>query len=168
MSNMLYQIGTIHSLLSGVYEGDMSFEELIDYGDFGLGTFDRVNGEMILLDGNFYRIDANGKAKAVDSKMKTPFAIVTNFKEPIKSQLRNFKNLESLKGYTFESQNIIYAIRIEGEFSKLNLRSEHPQPEGHKPLDQTISQVQTTSTLTNTHGTMVGFWFPKYIKPFCF
>ncbi len=167
MSNMLYQIGTIHSLLSGVYEGDMSFEELIDYGDFGLGTFDRVNGEMILIDGNFYRIDANGKAKAVDSKMKTPLAIVTNFKEPIKSQLRNFKNLESLKGYiesTFESQNIIYAIRIEGEFSKLNLRSEHPQPEGHKPLDQTISQVQTTSTLTNTHGTMVGFWFPKYMK----
>lgn len=165
--NMLYQVGTIGSLLSGVYEGDLSFKELAHYGDFGLGTFDRVNGEMIALDGKFYRIDAYGKAHIVELQMKTPFAMITHFTKFVSYELDSFEDLPSLQEYietTFESQNIIYALRIDGEFARLDLRSEHPQPEGHKPLSKTISQVQTTSTLIDTEGTMVGFWFPKYMK----
>jgi len=78
--NMVYQIGTIRSLLTGVYEGDLRFDELAHYGDFGLGTFDGVSGEMVALDGHFYRIDAEGRAHAVDPEMKTPFAVVAHFK----------------------------------------------------------------------------------------
>lgn len=55
--NMLYQVGFIRSLLTGVYEGDVCFDELAHYGNFGLGTFNAVNSEMIALDGCFYRID---------------------------------------------------------------------------------------------------------------
>lgn len=165
--NMVYQIGTIHSLLSGVYEGDISFKELSHYGDFGLGTFDGVNGEMIALDGEFYRIDADLKAHRVEELMKTPFAVVTHFKNYEKHEIDSYEDLNALQKYigsTFESQNIIYAIRIEGDFSELSLRSEHPQPPGHKPLSQTMPKVQTTSVLQDTEGTMAGFWFPKHLS----
>ena len=165
--NMVYQIGTIHSLLSGVYEGDMNFKELSHYGDFGLGTFDAVNGEMIALDGEFYRIDADLKAHRVEEHMKTPFAVVTHFKNYKKHEFDSYEDLQALQKYigsTFESQNIIYAIRIEGEFSEVDIRSEHPQPSGHKPLSQTMPKVQTTSILHDTEGTMAGFWFPKHLK----
>jgi len=67
-------------------------------------------------------------------------------------------------GTQFESKNIIYAISIDGYFNELNLRSEHPQPEGHKPLSETIAKVQNTYSLSNIQGTIVGFWFPEYMK----
>ena len=165
--NMAYQIGTIRSLLTGVYEGDLSFAALAHYGDFGLGTFDGVNGEMIALDGHYYRIDAKGNAHAVDPDMKTPFSVVTHFKEVEKQPLHAFNDLVSLQECIsdfFESENIIYALRIEGNFARVNVRSEHPQPAGHKPLSETISQVQTKFTFHEMTGTMVGFWFPEYMK----
>lgn len=166
-SKMLYQVGTINSLLAGVYEGDVFFEDLTNYGDFGLGTFDAVNGEMIALDDDYYRIDAEGKAHLVASKMKTPFAVVTNFQEEIIYDIGSFDDVASLQKYIstkFESENIIYAISIDGYFNELNVRSEHPQPKGHHPLSETIAKVQNAYTLNNTKGTIVGFWFPKYMK----
>ncbi len=49
-------------------------------------------------------------------------------------------------------------------FKKLDLRSEHPQQEGHRPLSETIAKVQNTYALNDTRGTIVGFWFPEYMK----
>ncbi len=165
--NMLYQIGTIRSLLTGVYEGDLNFEELAHYGDFGLGTFDAVNGEMIALEGHFYRIDADGNAHAVKPGMKTPFAVVTHFRGAEEYPLDAVTDLQSLQQYIaakFESKNLIYALRIKGDFVQVDLRSEHPQPPGHKPLGETISQLQNAFSFKNIQGTMIGFWFPEYMK----
>jgi len=129
---MLYQIGTIRSLLNGVYEGDVSVEALARYGDFGLGTFDAVNGEMILLDGRFYRVDADGRANPVAPGTKTPFAVVTRFEGGEKRQAESYTSLGALEEELvgdFESPNIIYAVRLEGEFASVHARSEHPRPE---------------------------------------
>jgi len=165
--NMLYQVGTIRSLLNGVYEGDVRFDELAYYGDFGIGTFDAVNGEMIALDGHFYRIDAEGKAHLVLPQMKTPFALVTHFKKTYGTVLEGFDSLGALQtkiASIFESHNIIYALCLNGDFTHIDVRSEHPQPQGHKPLSETISQVQTTFSFDDISGTAVGFWFPEYMK----
>jgi acetolactate decarboxylase len=165
--NMAYQIGTIRSLLTGVYEGDMRFDELAHYGNFGLGTFDGVNGEMVALDDHFYRIDAEGNAHTVEPQMTTPFAVVTHFKKSDQYELNQFKNLNSLQEHIttiLESPNIIYALRLRGNFTDIDLRSEHPQPKGYRPLTETISQVQTTFSFEHIKGTMVGFWFPEYMK----
>ncbi len=165
--DMVYQIGTIRSLLTGVYEGDLRFDELAHYGDFGLGTFDAVNGEMVALDGHFYRIDAAGHAHPVDPEMKTPFAVVTHFRGAEKRTIGHLEGLASLQrcvSAVFESRNIIYAVRLEGDFIRINVRSEHPQPEGHLPLSETIAQVQTILEFKNVQGVMVGFWFPEHMK----
>jgi len=165
--NMLYQIGTIRSLLTGVYEGDLRFDELAHYGNFGLGTFDAVNGEMIALDGCFYRIDAEGGAHVAAPHMKTPFAVVKHFKQTQPYELSKFNDLISLQKHIttiLESRNIIYALRLKGNFIRASLRSEHPQPQGHKPLNETIAHVQTTFDFHHIEGTMVGFWFPEYMK----
>lgn len=165
--NMLYQVGTIRSLIGGVYEGDIRFDALAHYGDFGIGTFDAVNGEMIALDGYFYRIDAEGKAHIVAPQMKTPFALVTHFKPTntyTLDRVNDFSALEEQIGSLLESRNIIYAIRLKGDFASIDVRSEHPQPQGHKPLSETISQVQTNFALKDASGTLVGFWFPEYMR----
>jgi acetolactate decarboxylase len=164
---MVYQVGTIRSLLTGVYEGDLRFDELAHYGDFGLGTFDRVNGEMVALDGHYYRIDADGRAHPVDPEMKSPFAVVTRFRGIRKhatGPVGSLPVLEEQLSAGFESPNIIYAVRLDGEFDRVDARSEHPQPAGHRPLSRTIAQVQTTFAFENLQGTLVGFCFPEHMK----
>jgi len=77
--DLLFQTSTIDALLEGVYDGDITFGELKKYGDFGLGTFNGLDGEMLELDGRAYQIKTDGVAYAVNDSMKTPFAVVTFF-----------------------------------------------------------------------------------------
>jgi acetolactate decarboxylase len=84
--DVLFQTSTIDVLLEGVYDGEITYEELKRRGDFGIGTFNGLDGEMIGLDGKFYQVKADGGAYLVDDSMKTPFAVVTFF-EPDKSVL---------------------------------------------------------------------------------
>jgi len=163
--NMMYQTGTIRSLLQGVYDGDMTFAELAHYGDFGLGTFNAADGEMVALDGCFYRIDAEGQAHAVPGEAKTPFAVVTHFKKGKGFDIQeavDLASLECLIAKHFESQNIIYAFRIDGLFSEIKLRSEHPQ-NSNRPLAETIGDLQTTFAYQDIRGTLVGAWFPEHL-----
>ena len=76
----LFQTSTLQALMAGVYDGDLTFQALARHGDFGLGTFDALDGEMIALDGTFYQIKADGRVSPVAGAMKTPFAAVTFFK----------------------------------------------------------------------------------------
>ena len=44
----VYQISTISGLLAGGYDGDTTVGELVWHGGFGLGTFNGVDGEMMV------------------------------------------------------------------------------------------------------------------------
>lgn len=78
--NTLYQTSTIDALLAGTYDGDMSLNQLRRQGDFGIGTYDNLDGEMVLLDGPFYQVKADGKVYAPDLRGETPFAAVCPFR----------------------------------------------------------------------------------------
>ena len=58
----LVQVSTIDAILNGLYEGMTDFKTLQTYGDFGIGTFVGLDGEMISLDGRFYQVKADGIA----------------------------------------------------------------------------------------------------------
>src|SRR6476659_2963447 len=76
--HVLFQASTIGALLDGAFEGDLRFAELAEHGDLGLGTLNALDGEMIALDGRFYRADVEGRVSEVDPDERTPFAVVTN------------------------------------------------------------------------------------------
>src|SRR5919206_1314367 len=77
--HVLFQASTIGALLDGAYEGDVTFAELAEHGDLGLGTLNALDGEMIALDGRFYRADVEGSAGEVDPATRTPFSVLTWF-----------------------------------------------------------------------------------------
>ena len=66
--SVLFQISTIGALLDGAYEGDVSFAELAEHGDLGLGTLNGLDGEMIAVDGHFYRADVDGAINEIDPR----------------------------------------------------------------------------------------------------
>jgi acetolactate decarboxylase len=162
----LFQTSTIDALLSGNYEGDVSFAELKAYGDFGLGTFDALDGEMIGLDGAFYQVKADGRAYEVDKHMKTPFAVVTFF-EPREIQNlaapMNYAALRAhLDGIVAADATKCHAVRVDGHFRYVKTRS---VPRQHKPYPPLVEAVkhQPTFEFYDVRGSLVGFRFPDYV-----
>jgi acetolactate decarboxylase len=164
--DVLYQTSTINALLQGAYDGDVTFHELKKHGDFGLGTFHALDGEMIALDGNFYQVKADGIAYPVDPSMKTPFAVVTFFEPDQAISINNhldFKDLEDYIDSILPTNNIFYAIKLEGTFSYIKARSVPRQKKPYPPLSK-ATKHQKIFEFHDVQGVIVGFRLPRYMK----
>ena len=74
--SVIYQTSLMSALLSGVYEGETTIADLLAHGDFGLGTFNELDGEMIAFSSRCTSC-APTAAPAPRSRSKTPFAVMT-------------------------------------------------------------------------------------------
>ena len=140
--NTLFQTSTINALLAGVYDGDITCRRLLKHGDFGIGTFDRLEGEMVILEGSIYQIKGDGKVYKPDIDLKTPFATVSYFNsEKIISiaTSTDYKRLETLIDAAAPNQNLFCAIRITGQFRSMRTRSVPAQKRPYPPLKEITS-----------------------------
>jgi acetolactate decarboxylase len=161
----LFQTSTLQALMAGVYDGDLTFQELARQGDFGLGTFDALDGEMIALDGAFYQIKADGRVYPVTGAMKTPFAAVTFFKAGRTHMIETPLNYQQLLDYVTKllpNPNLPYAVRIEGLFPYVKARSVPRQQKPYPPLAQ-AAEKQAVFELANVKGVIVAFRFPAFL-----
>lgn len=161
----LVQISTIDALLGGVYDGVMTFGTLKEYGDFGIGTFEGLDGEMVGFDGNFYQVKADGIAYPVADSMETPFASVTFFDTDCQEKLPGGADYQQLRDFLDEilpTGNIFYAIKIEGTFSYMKTRSVPGQQKPYPPLVEVVKN-QPTFEFTDVEGIVVGFRCPAYV-----
>lgn len=164
--DILMQVSTIDALLNSIYDGEITVSELKQHGNFGLGTFNGLDGEMFAIDGRFYQITSDGKARQPDSNIKTPFAAVTFFEADQSLVLRPGVNFDSLKEQTdkvIPTQNIFYAIRIEGVFKTVKARSVPKQGKPYKPIKEIVKN-QPIFIYENVEGIMGGFRCPPYVK----
>ncbi len=163
---VLFQTSTINALLDEIYDGNMTFGELSRHGDLGLGTFNNLDGEMIGMDGEFYQIKADGVAYPVNDSMKTPFAVVTFFESDETKELDNSVNYDQLKlllNSMLPTENIFYAFKIEGTFEYIKARSVPGQKKPYSPLVEIVKN-QPIFEFHDVKGTLVGSWFPGYMK----
>jgi acetolactate decarboxylase len=160
----LTQISTIGALLNGAYDGVMDYKTLKTYGDFGIGTFAGLDGEMVELDGSFYQVKADGIAYPVSGDMETPFAAVTFFDADVEETLPEgltFTDFPAFMASLLPTENIFYAIKIEGTLTYVKTRSVPGQEKPYPPLVE-VTANQTTFDFTDVKGTIVGFWCPDY------
>lgn len=161
----IYQVSTIGALMEGAYDGAVSFGELAQHGDFGIGTFDSLDGEMVALDGGFYGVGADGKAYPVAEAVKTPFAAVTFFEADKIIRLgkpMSYGELTQHLDTLLPTRNIFYAIKLEGTFKYVKTRSVPRQAKPYPPLLE-VTKNQSVFEFHNVEGTVVGFWFPQYM-----
>jgi acetolactate decarboxylase len=162
----VYQVNTITSLKHGLYDGGISFGRLKEFGDFGLGTLDRLDGEMVALDGHFYQVKTNGKTYEINESAQTPFAVVTFFKPEKKILLKRADSLKSIQRVLDDllpSKGLPYAIRIDGKFPFIKARSVPAQTRPYPDLESALKQ-QVVFELKNIRATLVGFRFPEYMQ----
>lgn len=161
---VLTQISTIDAVAAGIYGGVVDFGTLREYGNFGIGTFEGLDGEMIGFDGEFYQVRADGIAYPVSSSMKTPFASVTFFEADSSKQLpadMNYEELQAFLDNCLPTKNIFYAIRIDGKFDYMKTRSVPAQEKPYPPLVE-VTEEQPTFEFNEVRGTIAGFRFPPY------
>ena len=164
-TDTLFQYSTLGSLMAGVYDGDLTFGELKQYGDLGLGTFNTLDGEMIEIEGKFYQVKADGVAYEVSDETKTPFAVVTFFEADQTVKVSESMSCEDFKTYInslLPSENLPYAIKASGTFSYLKTRSVPAQEEPYPPLLDVLAD-QPTFEFENVEGDMLGFRLPVYM-----
>lgn len=165
-TNQLSQISTIDALLAGAYDGIFSTEGLLDYGNFGLGTFDKLDGEMIIYNGNIYQIKCDGSVVKNDVPVSTPFASVVNFSPDKTFTVNDVNNLDELAeelAVKTDNGNLPVAIKISGKFEHVKVRSVPPQEKPYPPLAK-VTESQSVFEYDNIDGTLVGFYTPGYFK----
>jgi len=164
--DVLFQTSTINALLEGIYDGEFSFGELKTHGDLGLGTFNSLDGEMTMIDGEIYQVKSDGKVYVMPDSAKTPFSVVTFFEEDtaiILDSLLDYNSLEAFLDNMLPTKNLIYAIKIEGLFKYVRTRSVPAQEKPYPPLAEVV-KTQPEFEFHNEQGTMVGFRLPEYLS----
>ncbi len=162
----VFQSAPIISLMNGVMNDNFKIGDINKHGDFGLGTFNGVDGEMIVLNGITYQVKNNGKSVIPPQGEETPFVTVTFFKANKTIHLKdtlNFKNLTAFIDKNIPSKNLIYAIKISGDFNFVETRSEPKQTKEYSSLADVLKN-QSVFKFRNTTGTIVGFRYPSYLE----
>ncbi|NEX19611.1 acetolactate decarboxylase [Thiorhodococcus mannitoliphagus] len=165
-ADTLYQVSTIDALLAGVYQGVAEIADVLPHGDFGLGTFEALDGELILLDGIIYQAAASGEVKEMPPATRTPFISVTHFAADQRLSPPPDQNYETFKTWLetrLPSRNIAYAIRVDGDFKSVTYRSVPRQEQPYPPLLEASKQQRVFQQAQIT-GTLIGFWCPAFTK----
>jgi acetolactate decarboxylase len=161
----LFQVSTATALVEGVTGGVVTVGELREHGDFGIGTFAELDGEMVALDGEFFQVRADGVVGRPRDDELVPFAVVTDFRaerELTLERVASFEDLESQIDWHRQTDNLFYAVRIAGRFARMKTRSVRETAPGVLLVQAAANQVEFD--LADLSGTLVGFWTPEYAR----
>jgi len=162
----LYQVSTIDALQQGVFDGIQPVGELRHHGDFGIGTFDALNGEMIILEGIVYQASADGRVSVVPDTTTTPFATVTYFENDFTIatiEPMNFSAFTIEMTDRLPTENMIYAVRMHGTFPSMKVRAIPAQQKPYPTLSE-AAESQSVYTYTNATGSVVGCYTPVFFE----
>jgi acetolactate decarboxylase len=159
----LFQVSTSGALVQGIYERAVSSSFLLNYGDFGLGTFENLDGEMVVLDGAIYQARSDGKVLNITDDVGTPFAVVTHFtadQDQTIESASSFEEITKICDQYRDSDNLFYAFRIDGHFANIHTRAMKATLDG-LPLAKAAA-IQPEFEFADVEATLVGIWAPQF------
>jgi acetolactate decarboxylase len=162
----VYQTSTMTSLVEGLYDGNVAYRDVMRHGDFGVGTFNALDGEMVAVDGKYFRLRNDGSVTPVAGDELTPFAAVTRFRPSIdhtEDGTVTRQQCEDIIDRLAPSGNLFYALRIDGHFRSLLTRTVSKKSKPYPRLVDAAASEQFV-TLTDTVGAIVGFHSPDYAQ----
>jgi acetolactate decarboxylase len=164
--NTLTQVSTIDALLAGAYDGQMTIDQLLKHGDLGIGTFDALEGEMIVLDHQVFQARADGTVERMPTNAATPFASVVYFEPDTRIYFEQAFTKETFQIYTDQAapnQNLFLAVKLKGHFPLMKVRSVPKQEKPYPPLAE-VAKRQAVFEYAGVSGTVLGFRCPAFVK----
>ena len=169
MSSKMYQVSTLQALALGYTRAVITIEELVKHGNTGLGTFENVDGEMILMDGKCFRAMEDGTAVEEGKDTGVPFCAIADLNKKRTFDISDVPNMDALRELlTLKIEedfglNSMHVVRIDGIFGKIDARSEAPFRSHHVTLKTILSKNQRAFVFENIRGSLVGVYFPDYM-----
>lgn len=166
MADTVTQVSILNALLASRFDGCLPCRELLEYGDLGIGTFDRMEGEMVMVDGSIYQVKADGRVYTPDLDNRTPFATVCRFRPDETWTLSESTNLEALEKVIdakAANANVFCAVRVEGSFSYMKTHALQIQSMPYPPTAEVV-RACVQFEMNDVSGTIVGFRGPPYVK----
>lgn len=164
----VFQYSLLAALNDKIYVGDFPVKKLKEHGDLGLGTFNYLSGEMVVLDGTVYKVLPEGKIVEADNEEMTPFAVVTKFnvdKSVTLNDVPDFATLREKLEENLISDNLFYALKIKGEFEKVKCGGvpKQTRPFKKRLMDLLSPPNRPIYETENISGTLIGIWSPAYM-----
>ena len=165
-TDRVYQYSLFTALANSIYDGTMTVADVKTKGDMGLGTYNGLDGEMIVNNGKVYQFPANGKVTMPTDKTLVPFTVVKFFQPDFVVEtgtVTDYPELKKLAEKQFSSPNYIYALKVTGTFTRIKCGSAEKQA---LPYEKTLSEAIANRPVfesENIQGILVGFWFPEYV-----
>ena len=182
----VYQINTIAGLKSGIYQQILTVKQAKNENiNFAVGAGVGLN-EVVVLDGKYYQFNGTGHGKLLTANSGMSFLTGVNFTGNVKQHAymfvprKKFKSLNDIEQFLnkkieqitnvkdFANIHEYFAIRIDGEFENIPLRSEDKV--SNSSLHTIKKLVSLSDWLQSNHqhffhkkhisGTMVGFFTP--------
>ncbi len=162
---VLYISTPVTALVEGIYQADTTLAQIRRYGDLALGTFDQLDGELVMRDGHAYRVAGDGTVQAVADTVRSPFVVATWFRELSQDELAtgcaDQRDLLRQLGQLLPSPNMMYALQVEASFTRVRTRSV-PRQDRYRPLVE-VTRDQPTFERCQVPGTLVGFYTPAFM-----
>jgi acetolactate decarboxylase len=163
--NAVYLSAPINALVEGLFVENTTIAQVKQHGDFGLGTFNYLDGEMLLLDGNVYQIRSDGNVYDVGDDERSPFACVTFFRPDTYDDIDStygVNDLNALLDDLIPSKNMLYAIRVDGVFSHVRCRAAQ-KSNNYTPLVE-ATRDQAVFEFADVKGCLAGFYTPEFME----
>ncbi|MBR0145660.1 MAG: acetolactate decarboxylase [Eubacterium sp.] len=167
--NKMYQVSTLQALALGYTKAVITVSELLQYGDTGLGTYEDVNGEMIIMDGRCFQAKWDGSVVEASPDEGVPFSAVAKLLGEREFEMTDKQDIESIRTELTQrieehfGLNSMHVVRIDGEFEKVDARSEEPYKSHHVTLKEVLDKNQTAFVFENIRGSLVGVYFPDHM-----
>ncbi|MBC8053713.1 MAG: acetolactate decarboxylase [Sphingobacteriaceae bacterium] len=166
LHDRLFTAGYAHAFIGGLYDGYYPCHKLKQNGDFGLGAPDKLDGELLMLNGKIYQTQSTGKTFEVSDKALIPYAVVNFFKADRVLALKKPISRQSLYAFldsVLNDVNGIYAIHLKGKFTTAKTRA-FPAviTKPYQPLADMLA-LQRFFNFETTSGDLVGYRLPGYM-----
>lgn len=153
------QVGTYDYLIQPDYDGLAPLRDVVGDATIGLGTFDRLDGELVMVAGTVYRVGTDGVPRVASLSRTTPWLEAVRFtpqasmRVPAGTQCSALVPLiDQLAG----TPGGMVAVRLIGTFDVLTARSVPAQSQPYPPLSEVVAN-QTVFPLSDVRATLVGF-----------
>lgn len=163
----VHQIDAVTDLLHGNYESVTTVGEVFRGSVLGLGVADRLDGEIVSVDGDTWRIPASGIPEIAEPDLGMPFAISAEGGSPFTMEVPPGTTQEQIAAIVEQAihrqhdyRHPIAAVRLDGTFTDVLLRTEHRQDPPFQHLDSVLRR-EVQFSFDHWQGTFVGFSFPQ-------
>jgi len=159
------QVETLHDLEVGHFEAVTTVAAAFDGCRIGLGVAEAADGEIIALDGQVWRVPADGTPVLAPPSLGLPFAVAASAGSSINVPLAAGDGMEEITATVDRIHSMMHvrnapvtAVRIDGTFAEVLLRSEPRQEPPYEILSHVLEH-EVRFAFAEWTGSLVGFRF---------